>query len=77
MSLPWAQRVTKEDEVEGNYLNVLILLCVIFLTYTLSVTVLTWWVAPPKCSAIGIGFNGAIYFLAAKIICSLSTLNYN
>ena len=25
-----------------------ILLCVIFLTYTLSVTVLTWWVAPPK-----------------------------
>ena len=27
--------------------------------YVLSVTVLTWWVAPPKCSAIGIGFNGA------------------
>ena len=28
--------------------HVLILLCVIFLTYTLSVTVLTWWVALPK-----------------------------
>ena len=67
----------------------------------LSVTVLTLWEAPPKSSAIGIGFNGAgtncgiahilgillmnmqlpqqshikIYFLAATVICSLSTLN--
>ena len=30
--------------------------------YTLPVTVLTLWVAPPKlkkCSSLGIGFNGA------------------
>ena len=32
----------------SSFINVLILLCVIFLTYTLSVTVLTWWVASPK-----------------------------
>ena len=27
--------------------------------YVLSVTVLTLWVAPLKCSTVGIGFNGA------------------
>ena len=33
---------------------------VVFFTNVLSITVLTLWVAPPlKCSATGIGFNGA------------------
>ena len=32
---------------------------VVFLTYVLSVTVLTLWSLLLKCSAIGIGFNGA------------------
>ena len=35
----------------SSFINVLILLCVIFLTYTLSVTVLTWWVASPNNGA--------------------------
>ena len=41
--------------------NVFILLCIVFLThiYVLFATVLALWVAPPECSAIGIGFNGA------------------
>ena len=41
--------------------NVLILLCILFLThiYVLSVTVLTLWVLLLKCSAVGIGFDGA------------------
>ena len=44
----------------SSFINILILLCVIFLTYTVSVTVLTLWVAPPKmfCNWY-IGFNGA------------------
>ena len=36
----------------------------------LSVTVLTWWVAPAKCSAIGIGFNGA------QTNCGIATRRY-
>ena len=72
----------------SSFINVLILLCVIFLTYELSVTVLTWWVAPPKmfCNQL---WNCThfrhptdeqlrlvdMYFVATKIICSLSTLN--
>ena len=66
-------------------------------TYKLSVTVFTWWVAPPKmfCNWYRIQWSRNqlwncthfrhptdeqlrhvdIYFLVAKMICSLSTLN--
>ena len=71
-------------QTRKSHLN--FILCYFPHLYVLSVTVLTWWVAPPKifCNWYRIYWSRNqlwqvrhvdIYFLATTIICSPSTLN--